>query len=141
MNVILFFITKPTAYCFLRRPDSRSLSARTISVISLNGHAIRALRASKPSGLYATSSAAITFRLFFLHMPDCTGNGCVCECGCDSAAGSNSAGILVKMRRKKCGRIRLHGLKLRNSARMRENFAAGGVQRRSQGNPFRDNHT
>lgn len=39
------------------------------------------------------------------------------------------------------GRIRLHGLKLRNSARMRENFAAGGVQRRSQGNPFRDNHT
>lgn len=35
MNVILFFITKPTAYCFLRRPDSRSLSARTISVITL----------------------------------------------------------------------------------------------------------
>lgn len=51
------------------------------------------------------------------------------------------AGIMVKMRRKNCGRIRLHGLKLRNSARMRENFAAGGVQRRSQGNPFRDNHT
>lgn len=57
------------AYCLLLSSPAgqQKLVGENHQCHHTNGHAIRALRASKPSGSYATSSAAITCRLFCLH--------------------------------------------------------------------------
>lgn len=68
MNVILFFYYQAYSLLLSSPAGQQKLVGENHQCHHTNGHAIRALRASKPSGSYATSSAAITCRLFCLHM-------------------------------------------------------------------------